>query len=51
MGGFRSRVRVGDGFWVRVRDRISIRAKGWLGFMYYSLTILELKLRSGGGFG
>ena len=42
--------RVGDGFRVRVRDRISMRAKGWLGFMYYGLKLLELKLRSGGGF-
>ena len=45
-GGFR--VRVGDSF--RVRDRASIRAEGWLGFMQ-ATKLLDLKLHSGGGFG
>ena len=30
---------------------VSGRAKGWLGFKYYGPKLLELKLRSGGGFG
>ena len=47
-GGFR--VRVGDSFRVRVRERVSLRAKGWLGFMYYGLKLLESMLCSGGGF-
>ena len=42
---------VGDSVRVRVRDRASVRAKGWLGFMYYGPKLLNLKLRSGGGFG
>ena len=42
---------MGDGFRVRVRDRVNIRAKGWLGFTYYGPKLLELRLRSGGGFG
>ena len=45
-GGFR--VRVGDSF--RVRDRASVRAEGWLGFMQ-ATKLLDLKLHSGGGFG
>ena len=49
MGGFRVRVRVGDSF--RVTDRVSFKAKGWLGFMYYGPKLFELKLRCGGGFG
>ena len=40
-GGFRIRVRVGDGFRVRVRDSIRVRAKGWLGFMYYGPKLFE----------
>ena len=32
--GVKVRHGVGDGFRVRVRDRVSVRAKGWLGFMY-----------------
>ena len=35
------RVGVGYGFRVRVRGRVSVRAKGWLGFMYYGLMLLE----------
>ena len=42
---------MGDGFRVRVRDRVNIRAKGWLGFTYYGPKLLKLRLRSGGGFG
>ena len=46
---------LGIGLWmvfrVRVRDRVSVRAKGWMGFMYYGPMLLELKPRSGGGFG
>ena len=42
---------VGYGFRVRARDRISVWAKGWLGFMYYGLKLLKLMLRSGGRFG
>ena len=33
------------------RVRISVRARGGLGFMYYSPNMLELKLGSGEGFG
>ena len=47
-GGFRVSLRVGDSFRVRVRDRVSFRAMGWLGFIYYSPKLFELKLRSGG---
>ena len=36
------RVKVGDSF--RVRDRVSVRAKGWVGFMYYSPKLFELNL-------
>ena len=36
-GGFR--VRVGDGFRVGFRDRVRVRAKCWLGFMYNGLCI------------
>ena len=38
------RVRVGDSFRVRVRvrDRVSFRAKGWLGLMYYGPKLFEL---------
>ena len=50
-GWFRVRVGGGAGFRVRVRERVSVRAKVWLGFMYYSLKLLELKLRDGHGFG
>ena len=32
-------------------DRVSVRAKGWLGFMYYGPKLLDLKFRSGGRFG
>ena len=39
-GGFR--VKVGDSFRVRVRDRVSFRAQGWVGFMYYSPKLFEL---------
>ena len=38
-------------FRVRVRNRVSVSAKGWLGFIHYGLKLLELKLRCGGGFG
>ena len=48
-GGVKVGDGTGDGF--KVRDRVSLRAKGWLGFMYYGLKLFELKLRSGGGFG
>ena len=41
-GGFRVKVRVGDSFRVRVRDRVSFRAKGWVGFMYYGPKLFEL---------
>ena len=34
-----------------MRDWVSFRAKGWLGFMYHGLKLFELKLRSGGGLG
>ena len=37
------RVRVGDSFRVRVRDKVSSWAKGWLGFMYYDPKLFELK--------
>ena len=47
-GGFRVRVKVGDSF--RVRDRASVRAESWLGFMQ-ATKLLDLKLHSGGGFG
>ena len=40
-GGFRVWVRVGDSFRVRVRDKVSCRAKGWLGFMYYDPKLIE----------
>ena len=43
--GFRVRAGVGDG--CMVRDRVSIRAKGWLGFRHYSPNLLGIKLRSG----
>ena len=35
-------VRVGDSFRVKVRDKISFRAKGWLGFMCYDPKLFEL---------
>ena len=41
----RVRGRVRDGSWVR--DRVSVRARGGMGFTYYSLNLLELKLCSG----
>ena len=31
--------------------RVSVRAKGGLGFMYFSSNLLQLKVRPGGGFG
>ena len=48
---FRVRVGVEYGFRVRVRERVTDRAEGWLRFMYHCLKLLELKLGSGGGFG
>ena len=38
-GGVRARDGVGDGF--RVRDRVSVRAKGGLDFIYYRPNLLE----------
>ena len=38
----RVRVRIGDSLRVRVRDRVSFRARGWLGFMYYGPKPSEL---------
>ena len=38
--GFRVRVRAGNR--VRVRDRVSFRAKGWLGLMYYGPKLFKL---------
>ena len=32
---------LGDSFRVRVRDRVSFRAKGWLGLMYYGPKLFE----------
>ena len=35
-------VRVGDSFRVIVWDRVSFRAMGWLGFMYYGPKLFKL---------
>ena len=42
-------VGVGDVFMVWCRDKVSVRAEGWLGFMYYVSNLLVLKLRPGPG--
>ena len=47
LGGSLIRVRVRDGFKVRVRDRVSVGARGGLGC--YSPNLLELKLCPDGG--
>ena len=41
-GGLRDRVRVGDSFRVKVRDRVSFGAKGWLDFMSYGPKLFKL---------
>ena len=41
-GGLRVRVGVGDVFMVWGRDKVSVRAEGWLGFMYYGLKLFKL---------
>ena len=42
-GGFRVRVSVGNSFRLRVRDRVSFRAEGWVGFMYYGPKLFEIQ--------
>ena len=41
-GGLGLGLGLGIGFRVRVRDRVSFRAKGWLGLMYYGPKLFEL---------